>query len=29
VERWIEDLRRRLVELAELGPVRLVDREDD
>ena len=29
VERWISDLRRRLVELVELGPVRLVDREDD
>lgn len=29
VNRWVEDLRRRLVELIELGPVRLVDREDD
>ena len=29
VESWVEDLRRRLVELVKLGPVRLVDREDD
>jgi hypothetical protein len=29
VERWVQDVRRRLVELLELGPVRLVDREDD
>ncbi len=29
VEMWVDELRRRLLELVELGPVRLVDREDD
>lgn len=29
VEGWVSELRRRLLELVELGPVRLVDREDD
>lgn len=29
VEEWVTALRRRLLELVELGPVRLVDREDD
>ncbi len=29
VERWLQDVRRRLVALVELGPVRLVDREKD
>jgi hypothetical protein len=29
VERWLGEVRRRLVELLELGPVRLLDREGD
>ncbi|MBI4706185.1 MAG: BREX system P-loop protein BrxC [Deltaproteobacteria bacterium] len=29
VNRWIEELRRRLIELVDLGPVRLVGREDE
>lgn len=29
VENWVRNLRRRLVELVELGPVRLVERDDD
>jgi hypothetical protein len=29
VDRWVRELRERLVQLVELGPVRLVDREDD
>jgi hypothetical protein len=29
VERWLQSLRQRLTDLIELGPVRLVVREDD